>query len=129
MSPQKIIAVVRGAANSEIQEIFPELADQPVGAHAVATDPSNRFAFVPHIARLQDNVLEPTKNNPSPNVILQYWFDAQTGRLSPNTPPRGAGGSHLPHYPEADGHPDSGSRRSLTHPNRHDGRIQRDLVD
>jgi len=29
------------------------------GAHAIATDPSNRFAFVPHIARLSDNVLEP----------------------------------------------------------------------
>ena len=31
------------------------------GAHAIATDPSNRFAFVPHIARLNDNVLEPPK--------------------------------------------------------------------
>jgi 6-phosphogluconolactonase len=29
------------------------------GAHAIQTDPSNRFAFVPHIARLNDNVLEP----------------------------------------------------------------------
>ena len=38
-------------------------------------------------------------------------------------------GARLPHYPEADGHPDSGSRRSLTHSNRHDGRVQRDLVD
>ena len=56
------------------------------GAHAIATDPSNRFAFVPHIARIQDNVLEPPKNNPGPNVILQFRFDAQTGRLTPNTP-------------------------------------------
>src|SRR6516225_12356858 len=32
-----------------------------VGAHAIAADPSNRFAFVPHIARIQDNVLEPPK--------------------------------------------------------------------
>src|SRR5215831_1048844 len=31
------------------------------GAHAIQTDPSNRFAFVPHIARLIDNVLEPPK--------------------------------------------------------------------
>src|SRR5262245_46942827 len=33
-----------------------------VGAHAIQTDRSNRFAFVPHIARLNDNVLEPPKD-------------------------------------------------------------------
>src|SRR5207237_5096319 len=44
------------------------------------------FVFVPHIARIQDNVLEPPRDNPGPNVILQFRFDAQTGRLSPNTP-------------------------------------------
>ena len=58
------------------------------GAHAIATDPSNRFAFVPHIARVQDNVLEPPKNIPGPNVIMQFRFDAQSGRLAPNTPLR-----------------------------------------
>jgi 6-phosphogluconolactonase len=58
------------------------------GAHAIATDPSNRFAFVPHIARLNDNVLEPPKENPGPNVILQFRFDPQTGRLTPNSPLR-----------------------------------------
>jgi 6-phosphogluconolactonase len=56
------------------------------GAHAILTDPSNRFAFVPHIARLNDNVLEPPKNNPGPNFIAQFRFDAATGRLSLNTP-------------------------------------------
>src|SRR5712671_2228071 len=56
------------------------------GAHAIATDPSNRFAFVPHIARLNDNVMEPPKNNPGPNMILQFRFDAQTGRLTANSP-------------------------------------------
>jgi 6-phosphogluconolactonase len=56
------------------------------GAHAILTDPSNRFAFVPHIARLNDNVLEPPKNNPGPNFIAQFRFDATTGRLSPNAP-------------------------------------------
>jgi 6-phosphogluconolactonase len=56
------------------------------GAHAIATDPSNRFAFVPHIARLNDNVLEPPKENPGPNVIMQFRFDAQTGGLTPNSP-------------------------------------------
>ncbi|MGC2413251.1 MAG: lactonase family protein [Stellaceae bacterium] len=58
------------------------------GAHAIATDPSNRFAFVPHIARLNDNVLEPPKDNPGPNMIMQFRFDAGTGRLTPNSPLR-----------------------------------------
>ncbi len=56
------------------------------GAHAIATDRSNRFAFVPHIARLNDNVLEPPKDNPGPNMIIQLRFDAQTGHLTPNSP-------------------------------------------
>jgi 6-phosphogluconolactonase len=60
--------------------------DTAIGAHAIATDPSNHFAFVPHIARLQDNVLEPPKNNPGPNFIAQFRFDAQSGRLTPNAP-------------------------------------------
>jgi 6-phosphogluconolactonase len=78
-----------------------------IGAHAIAADPSNRFAFVPHIARIQDNVLEPPKNNPGPNVILQYRFDAQTGRLTPNTPHRVEQGDligprHYIHHPSLD---------------------------
>lgn len=56
------------------------------GAHSILTDPSNRFAFVPHIARQNDNVLEPPKNIPGPNFIAQFRFDAATGRLHPNTP-------------------------------------------
>src|SRR3984893_8381717 len=56
------------------------------GAHATAPDPATRFAFVPHIARLNDNVLEPPKDNPGPNMILQFRFDAQTGRLTANSP-------------------------------------------
>jgi 6-phosphogluconolactonase len=60
--------------------------DTATGAHAIATDPSNRFAFVPHIARLQDNILEPPKNNPGPNFIAQFRFDAQSGRLTANAP-------------------------------------------
>src|SRR6266403_4668337 len=58
------------------------------GAHAISTDRSNRYAFVPHIARLNDNVLEPPKENPGPNVIFQFRFDAQTGRLTANSPAR-----------------------------------------
>ncbi|HEV8681104.1 MAG TPA: beta-propeller fold lactonase family protein, partial [Stellaceae bacterium] len=58
------------------------------GAHAIQTDRSNRFAFVPHIARLNDNVLEPPKDNPGPNMIMQFRFDADSGRLTPNSPDR-----------------------------------------
>ena len=56
------------------------------GAHAILTDPSNRFAYVPHIAYIQDNVLEPPKNIPGPNVIYQFRFDADSGRLTANDP-------------------------------------------
>lgn len=81
--------------------------DTAIGAHAIATDPSNRFAFVPHIARIQDNVLEPPKNNPGPNVILQFRFDAQSGRLAPNAPSRVEQGDlvgprHYIHHPNLD---------------------------
>jgi 6-phosphogluconolactonase (cycloisomerase 2 family) len=65
------------------------------GAHAIQTDRSNRFAFVPHIARIQDNVLEPPKDNPGPNVIMQFRFDANTGRLTANSPARVEQGDRL----------------------------------
>jgi 6-phosphogluconolactonase len=54
------------------------------GAHAIQTDPSNKFAFVPHVARLKDNVMEPFNDVIGPNVILQFRFDENTGNLSPN---------------------------------------------
>jgi 6-phosphogluconolactonase len=57
-----------------------------MGAHAIQTDPSNQFAFVPHIARFNDNVLEPLRESTGPNMIVQLKFDAQAGRLTPNTP-------------------------------------------
>ena len=44
------------------------------GAHSIQTDPSNRFAFVPHIA------------GRGPNEIWQFRFDGQTGHLTFNTP-------------------------------------------
>ena len=58
------------------------------GAHAIQTNPSNKFAFVPHIARLHDNVLEPVKDVYGPNVIFQFRFDEITGHLIPNSPLR-----------------------------------------
>ncbi len=42
-------------------------------AHAILTDRTNRFAFVPHTG---------------PNAIFQFCFDAQTGMLTPNEPLR-----------------------------------------
>ena len=77
------------------------------GAHAISTDHSNRFAFVPHIARIQDNVLEPPHDNPGPNVIMQFRFDANTGRLTPNSPFRvepeeRLGPRHYCHHPNLD---------------------------
>src|SRR5207245_4020397 len=69
--------------------------DTANGAHAIQTDPSNQFAFVPHIARLNDNVLEPPRDAPGPNVIYQFRFDATTGRLTPNTPGQLAMGGNL----------------------------------
>jgi 6-phosphogluconolactonase len=63
-----------------------EWLETEVGAHAMQTDRSNRFAFVPHIARLSDNVLEPPGNAIGPNVIYQFRFDEASGRLTPNSP-------------------------------------------
>ena len=44
------------------------------GAHSLQTDPSNRYAFVPHIA------------GNGPNAIFQYRFSEKSGRLTPNSP-------------------------------------------
>jgi 6-phosphogluconolactonase len=75
------------------------------GAHAILTDPSNRFAFVPHIARQQDNVLEPPKDIPGPNFIAQFRFDAATGRLHANgtlEPTKAIGPRHYCFHPTLD---------------------------
>jgi 6-phosphogluconolactonase len=79
-------AVYPIAADGTVGAAPVDKQETAIGAHAISTDPSNRFAFVPHIARIQDNVLEPPKNDPGPNVIMQFRFDAQSGRLRPNAP-------------------------------------------
>jgi len=43
-------------------------------AHCIQTDPSNKFAFVPHTVE--------------PNVIFQFNFDENTGALTPNSVPK-----------------------------------------
>ena len=59
------------------------------GAHSFRVDPSNRFAFLPHIsdgsAGLQRLAAGPASGL---NAILQFRFDEETGRLTPNDPPR-----------------------------------------
>jgi 6-phosphogluconolactonase len=81
-------AVFRLAGDGTVGAPSQDWLATATGAHAIATDRSNRFAYVPHIARIQDNVLEPPKNNPGPNTIMQFLFDAESGRLSPNSPPQ-----------------------------------------
>ena len=44
-------------------------------------------AYVPHIARIADNVMQPPGDALGPNAIYQFRFDEDTGRLAPNTPP------------------------------------------
>ena len=44
------------------------------GAHAMQTDSTNSYAFVPHIA------------GNGPNAIFQFKFDGNTGHLTPNSP-------------------------------------------
>ena len=53
-----------------------EWLETALGSHAMQTDPSNRYAFVPHIAGY------------GPNAIFQFRFDENTGHITPNSPPR-----------------------------------------
>ena len=57
-----------------------EWLETATGAHAMQTDPSNQFAFVPHIA------------GNGPNAIFQFRFDEHTGHLTPNSPLKGRAG-------------------------------------
>jgi 6-phosphogluconolactonase len=81
-------AVFRLSADGAIDTASQDWLATATGAHAIATDRSNRFAYVPHIARVQDNVLEPPKNIRGPNVIMQFRFDPEAGRLIANVPPQ-----------------------------------------
>ncbi len=73
-----------------------EWLETAIGAHAMQTDPSNKFAFVPHI-----------DNRGGPNAIFQFKFDPNTGHLTPNSPPRvgqptGTGPRHFCFHPSMD---------------------------
>jgi 6-phosphogluconolactonase len=62
--------------NGAVSDPPVEWLDTDRGAHAIQTDPSNRFAFAPHIA------------GNGPNAIFQFKFDQVSGHLTPNSPPR-----------------------------------------
>jgi 6-phosphogluconolactonase len=73
-----------------------EWLETAIGAHAIQTDRSNTFAFVPHI-----------DNRGGPNAIFQFKFDPHTGHLTPNSPPRvgqptGTGPRHFCFHPSKD---------------------------
>jgi 6-phosphogluconolactonase len=62
-------------------------------AHCIHTDRSNRYAYLPHVGES--------------NRILQYLFDADSGRLTPNDPPMvvpeaGQGPRHYCYHPTLD---------------------------
>ena len=59
------------------------------GAHCFQTDPSNQYAFLPHIAAGSGGLANlPPERQEAVNAIFQFKFDAATGRLTPNDPPR-----------------------------------------
>ncbi len=60
-----------------------EWLETATGAHALQTDPTNSYAFVPHIA------------GNGPNAVFQFRFDENTGNITPNSPPRVEPEEHL----------------------------------
>lgn len=57
------------------------------GAHCFQTDPSNRYAYLPHIANGSGGIARlPAERQVALNAIYQFRFDAATGHLTPNEP-------------------------------------------
>jgi 6-phosphogluconolactonase len=80
---QSIAAVHAVGDNGAVTGPPVEWRETASGAHAIQTDRSNRFAFVPHIA------------NRGPNAIFQFRFDETSGHLTPNDPPRHSPSAYL----------------------------------
>jgi 6-phosphogluconolactonase len=84
------------------------------GAHAIQVDPSNKYAFLPHVTTSKINkdtwppVVSPHHILPSAsNTILQFKFDDEKGVLIPNIPfklpgERGGGPRHYCYHPTLD---------------------------
>ena len=94
---QQKVAVHRIGADGALGHPPIEWLDTGIGAHFVQVDRANRFVLVPHIAN---------GSMTGPNAIFQFRFDADTGRLTPNSPPR-----VTPREPE-------GPRHLCLHPTR-----------
>ncbi len=78
------------SADGELGESPIEWLETGIGAHYVQTDPSNRYAFVPHIAE---------GNHTGVNAIFQFRFDQASGNLTANSPDR-----VVPNAPEGPRH-------------------------
>ena len=86
--------------------------DSGGGAHSIQVDPSNQFAFLPHVTTSKVNintwppVVSPNHILPSAsNTILQFKFDDDKGVLIPNSPfklpgERGGGPRHYCFHPK-----------------------------
>ena len=68
------VAVYRIGDDGTVVAPAVEWVETAPGAHSIQTDPSNRFAYVPHITES--------------NAMHQFMFDEDTGKLTPNEPPR-----------------------------------------
>jgi 6-phosphogluconolactonase len=73
---ESTVTVHRADDRGQIDPAPADTRTTAYGCHGVEVDPSNRFLFVPHVAR-----------SGGPNGITQFRFDAGSGRLTPNTPP------------------------------------------
>ena len=86
-----VCAVHRISDEGELMDEAVEWIETTPHAHCIHTDPSNRFAYLPHTMPA--------------NTILQYAFDAETGRLTPLEMPRasveaGVGPRHYAYHPD-----------------------------
>ena len=81
-------------ADGALQHPAADICETERFAHCIITDPSNRYAFVPHVA--------------SANSIYQFHFDPDTGKLTPNPAApilacgEGEGPRHLAFHPDLD---------------------------
>jgi 6-phosphogluconolactonase len=90
---QSLIAVYAVSDDGAIDPKPIELRYTAYGCHGIEIDPSNRYVFVPHVAR-----------SGGPNAVAQFKFDETTGRLTPNIP------TFLPLFDN------EGPRHMLVHP-------------
>lgn len=77
-------------ADGVVGERVQQLKTAPC-CHSIQTDAANRFAFAPHVC--------------DENAVWQFRFDQQTGKLTPNDPPKASPG------------PGHGPRHMAFHPN------------